>query len=179
MQNLLFAGTFWGSLFTIIPAGYLADLTSAKNLYLFSIINYSICSLLFPFLALNASPWVVFASRFVMGLGEALIVPAANKIITRWVPNNEKSTAASIFTMGNQFAGGIGIPIVAGFCASRFQWPGVYYFCGGVGIFWSVLWYFIVTNAPEKAKLMSRRERTFLSETIEQLHTSSVRVDNI
>lgn len=173
MQNQLFAGTFWGSLVTIIPAGYLTDFTSAKNLYLISIINYSICSILFPFLALHTSPWIVFASRVVMGLGEALIVPAANKIITRWVPNHEKSTAASIFTMGNQFAGGIGIPIVAGFCASKFKWPGVYYFCGGIGLFWCFIWYFVVTNAPEKAKLMSRTERTFLSETIEPVHKRS------
>ncbi|KAE9550409.1 hypothetical protein FO519_006376 [Halicephalobus sp. NKZ332] len=178
VQNRLFAATFWGSLFTIIPAGYFADRTSAKNLFLFSIINYSICSILFPLLAIHTSPWIAFASRVIMGFGEGLIVPAANKLITRWVPNQEKSTAASIFTMGNQFAGGIGIPIVAGFCASRFRWPGVYYFCGGVGIIWCIIWSLVVTNAPEKAKAMSTKERTFLRENIDNVQKSSLRKEH-
>jgi MFS family permease len=139
------------------------------NLFSISLLIYVTCTALFPVLANNTSYHIVFLSRFVMGLGEGILIPAANAFITRWVPNQEKSTAAAIFTLGNQFAGSIGIPIVAAFCASSFGWPAVFYFCAILGLTWSVVWRLVVTNAPEKAKRMSKYERTFLQENIERM----------
>lgn len=158
--------TFFGSLVTILPAGYFADRTSAKNLFLGSVINYSLCTLLFPILAFYTNPWMVMASRVMMGFGEGFIIPAANIIITRWVPNQEKSTAASIFTLGNQFAGGFGIPIITAFCKSSMKWPGVFYFCGFIGFLWCILWTLTVANSPEKAKVMMKHERIYLQSHI-------------
>jgi MFS family permease len=169
VQNQILSGTFWGSLVAVLPSGYLADKTSPMNLFQISILIYVTCTTLFPFLANNTSYHVVFFSRFIMGLGEGILIPAANALITRWVPNQEKSTAAAIFTLGNQFAGSIGIPIVAAFCASSFQWPAVFYFCAILGLIWSLVWRLVVTNAPEKAKKMSTVERKFLEANIEKM----------
>lgn len=56
------------------------------------------------------------------------MLPAVNTLINRWVPNQEKSQAVSLFTVGAQLTGAVGIPITAAFCASSFRWPGVFYF---------------------------------------------------
>lgn len=56
------------------------------------------------------------------------MLPAVNAIISRWVPNQEKAQAVSLFTVGAQMSGAVGVPISAGFCASTFRWPGVFYF---------------------------------------------------
>uniref|UniRef100_A0A7E4UQU6 MFS domain-containing protein n=1 Tax=Panagrellus redivivus TaxID=6233 RepID=A0A7E4UQU6_PANRE len=175
IQNMLFAGSFGGSLVTVIPAGYLADRTSPMNLYQTSILTYVVCTALFPVLAKYTSHYIVFLSRFIMGLGEALIIPAANAIITRWVPNQEKSTAAAIFTAGNQFAGVLGIPIAASFCASSYGWPAVFYFAAFLGVVWSVVFRLCVSNTPDKANNMSKEERNFLEENIEKVMPTATR----
>ena len=73
VQNQLLAGTFWGSLVAVLPAGYLADRTSPMNLYQIALLIYVLCTLSFPVLANNASYHIVFLSRFIMGLGEVSV----------------------------------------------------------------------------------------------------------
>jgi hypothetical protein len=68
-QNMIFTGTFWGSLLSTLPAGYLADRTSPVNLLQIAAILLAITSAVFPYLALNFNHYAVFASRFITGIG--------------------------------------------------------------------------------------------------------------
>lgn len=98
-----------------------------------------LCTLSLPLLAQRFGFAAVFLSRFLMGLGEVsarpstaeppqgLILPSINKLIGNWIPLEELSTAASIYTTGNQMAGGIGAPLTAALCGTRFRWPAIFY----------------------------------------------------
>lgn len=50
-QNIIFSSSFWGSLSSNLPAGYLSDRTSPRNLLLLSCAIMSISTLTVPFLA--------------------------------------------------------------------------------------------------------------------------------
>jgi MFS family permease len=69
IQNLLFSATFWGALLTSIPAGYLADRTSPSNMIQISMLILTISTVLFPYMAMNASWQFVFISRVLTGCG--------------------------------------------------------------------------------------------------------------
>ncbi|KAI6184807.1 putative transporter slc-17.3 [Aphelenchoides bicaudatus] len=162
-QNIIFTGTFWGSLLSALPA----DRTSAINLLLFASLVLSLTSTLFPYFALNYNYYAVFILRFITGIGEGLMLPAVNSIIGRWIPNTEKSQAVSLFTLGAQMSGAVGVPISASFCASRFRWPGIFYFLSIFILVWALLLRLTTTNSPAKAKCMTRTERNYLEQSLE------------
>ncbi|VDM59488.1 unnamed protein product [Angiostrongylus costaricensis] len=86
----------------------------------------STVSVLVPLFAEQFGPFGVIILRFLMGVGEGMMIPGINGMITGWIPLHEKSTAAALLTSGNQLAGISGNPIAAEFCASTFRWPAVF-----------------------------------------------------
>ncbi|KAI6193571.1 putative transporter slc-17.3 [Aphelenchoides besseyi] len=167
IQNLIFTGTFWGSLCSTIPAGYFADRTSPVNMLQIGAIALSLTSVVFPYLATNFGYEAVFISRLIMGIGEGVFFPSVNAIIGRWIPNHEKAQAASLFTVGAQLSGAIGIPISTAFCASSFKWPGVFYFSSIFIILWGITFRLTTSNSPAKSKCMTKRERDYLAYWVE------------
>uniref|UniRef100_A0A914CX01 Major facilitator superfamily (MFS) profile domain-containing protein n=1 Tax=Acrobeloides nanus TaxID=290746 RepID=A0A914CX01_9BILA len=126
----------------------------------------TISTVLFPYMAMNTSWQFVFISRVLTGCGNGLIVPAMNAMITKWIPNKEKSMAASIFTSGNQIAGIFGLPLAAAFCASEWKWPTVFY-CGAImGAIWLVIWRTTVKNSPQKSPYITEKELAYLERSI-------------
>ncbi|CAI5449096.1 unnamed protein product [Caenorhabditis angaria] len=115
-QNLIFSGTFWGSLITVLPSMFFINRYSARYVLQGAVGIYIIMTVLTPYLAIHFGPIPVFMSRFVMGLGEGFILPANNAIIANWFPSAERSTAISLFTTGNQMAGAFGNPVAASLC---------------------------------------------------------------
>jgi MFS transporter, ACS family, D-galactonate transporter len=90
-----------------------------------------------------------------------------NAMITKWIPNKEKSMAASIFTSGNQIASIFGLPLAAAFCASEWKWPTVFY-CGAImGAIWLVIWRTTVKNSPQKSPYITEKELAYLERSIE------------
>lgn len=53
-----------------------------------------------------------------------------NSLLLTWIPLNEMSTAAAVYTSGNQMAGFIGAPAATAFCASKWKWPAAFYLGG-------------------------------------------------
>uniref|UniRef100_A0A914CJ93 Major facilitator superfamily (MFS) profile domain-containing protein n=1 Tax=Acrobeloides nanus TaxID=290746 RepID=A0A914CJ93_9BILA len=69
-QDWLFTATFWGSLLSTLPGGYLVVLTSSPILILgLSTFIIIISTVLFPLLVFQTSYYYVFASRFLLGIG--------------------------------------------------------------------------------------------------------------
>uniref|UniRef100_A0A0N4ZQL4 MFS domain-containing protein n=1 Tax=Parastrongyloides trichosuri TaxID=131310 RepID=A0A0N4ZQL4_PARTI len=174
-QSLVFSGTFWGSLITVLPAGFLADRTSPKNLFLFSAISYSICSATFPYLAINYGYIPVIISRFIMGLGEGCLPPAFNNIIANWIPTSEKPLALSIFTTGIQISGTLGNPVAAYLCASKYKWNSVFYLCSILLLIWLLLWIPFVQNRYDKGKWLSIEERQYLDKNMKIQKSNKVK----
>ena len=94
---------------TGIPLGFLADRTSRRNLILGGVLVWSLgtvaCGLAHSFGQL-------FASRLVVGLGEAVLSPAAISLISDYFPPTRRGTAVGAFLSG--IAMGIGASILIG-----------------------------------------------------------------
>ncbi|CAB3405764.1 unnamed protein product [Caenorhabditis bovis] len=165
-QNLIFSGTFWGSIITVLPSMFFINRHSPRLVLQAAIAVYIGMTILTPYLALNYGPYPVFASRFIMGLGEGFILPTNNALLANWFPSAERSTAISLFTTGNQLAGAGGNPIAASLCASSYGWESVFYFIGGISIIWSVIWTATSSNQPSKCKTMNKIERQYLEANV-------------
>ena len=92
-----------------IPLGFLADRTSRRNLIFTGVMVWSggtlACGLAHSFGQL-------FAARIVVGLGEAVLSPAAISLISDYFPPSRRGTAVGCFLAG--IAMGIGAAILIG-----------------------------------------------------------------
>lgn len=172
-QNLIFSGTFWGSLVTVLPSMFFIERFSPRHVLQMSVAVYILITLITPFLATNFGYFAVFMARVGMGLGEGFIIPTNNAIIGNWFPSSEKSTALSIFTLGNQIASAGGNPVIAALCASELGWPATFYFAGIFGTIWSIIWFFTASSHPSKVKVMTKKEREYLlANVVKKVHKS-------
>ncbi|ETN83536.1 transporter, major facilitator family protein [Necator americanus] len=145
-----------------LPGGLAIDRYSIRHLLMISVLLLSAASFLVPLFAAEMGPAGVILLRFLMGVGEGVMIPGINGMITGWIPLHEKSTAASVFTSGNQLAGILGNPIAAELCASDLQWPAVFYCSGLLGFLWCVVWHYTVNNSPSNSKWISDHELAYL-----------------
>ncbi|KAF1760854.1 hypothetical protein GCK72_009105 [Caenorhabditis remanei] len=172
-QNLIFSGTFWGALVTVLPSMFFIERFSPRHVLQIAVAVYIVITVITPFLATHFGYFAVFIARVGMGLGEGFIIPTNNAIIGNWFPSSEKSTALSIFTLGNQIASAGGSPVVAAICASELGWAATFYFAGIFATIWSIIWFFTASSHPSKVKMMTKKEREYLLENVvKKVHKS-------
>ncbi len=110
-QISLLLGTAFAVVYGVagIPLGWLADRTSRRNLIFCGVIVWTIGTLA---CGLSQSFGQLFAGRLVVGLGEAVLSPAAISLISDYFPPNRRGTAVACFLSG--IAMGIGAAILIG-----------------------------------------------------------------
>lgn len=92
-----------------IPLGFLADRTSRRNLIFAGVLVWSLGTLA---CGLSRSFGELFAARIVVGLGEAVLSPAAISLISDYFPPSRRGFAVGCFLSG--IAMGIGASILIG-----------------------------------------------------------------
>lgn len=92
-----------------IPLGFLADRTSRRNLILGGVVVWGIGTLL---CGMAHSFSALFAARIVVGLGEAVLSPAAVSLISDYFPPDRRGRAVGVYFAG--IAIGIGGSIFIG-----------------------------------------------------------------
>jgi MFS family permease len=110
-QVSLLLGTAFAVVYGVagVPLGYLADRTSRRNLIFGGVLVWSIGTL---GCGLSHSFGQLFAGRLVVGLGEAVLSPAAISLISDYFPPSRRGTAVGCFLSG--IAMGIGASILIG-----------------------------------------------------------------
>ncbi len=112
-QISLLLGTAFAVVYGIagIPLGFLADRISRRNLILAGVLVWSLgtigCGLAHDFGG-------IFASRIVVGLGEAALSPAAISLISDYFPPARRGTAVGFFLSGIAMGNGAAILIGGG-----------------------------------------------------------------
>ena len=110
-QVSLLLGTAFALVYGIagIPLGFLADRTSRRNLIFLGILVWSIGTLA---CGLSRTFGQLFSARILVGLGEAVLSPAAISLISDYFPPSRRGTAVGFFLSG--IAMGIGAAILIG-----------------------------------------------------------------
>ena len=110
-QVSLLLGTAFAVIYGVagIPLGFLADRVSRRYLILAGVVVWSIGTLACAF---SQSFGQLFAARLVVGLGEAVLSPAAISLISDYFPPSRRGTAVGCFLSG--IAIGIGASILIG-----------------------------------------------------------------
>ena len=112
-QISLLLGTAFAVVYGIagIPLGYLADRSSRRNLIFAGVVVWSLATIACGF---SHSFAQIFASRLFVGLGEAILSPAAISLISDYFPPSRRGTAVGLFLSGIAMGSGAAILIGGG-----------------------------------------------------------------
>ena len=95
------------------PSGRAADRFGARRTLTLAAIWWAVFSSLTaaPFGLAFALP-LLLVTRFLLGAGEAVIYPASNRVVAKWIPVSERGLANGVIFMGVGVGAGISPPIV-------------------------------------------------------------------
>lgn len=129
----------------IIPiTGWLASLFGRKNYLLFSIVLFTLSSIL-----CGAAPSleVLIIARILQGLGGGGLQPLSQAILLETFPRREHGMAMAIFGMGVVFAPILG-PVVGGWITDNWSWRWVFYINIPAGILAVILTLSFIFDPP-------------------------------
>jgi MFS family permease len=101
-----------------------------------------------------------FASRLLLGVGEAPTFPANSKATGYWFPRHERSLATAIFDSSAKLSAGIGTLFI-GLIVIRFGWRFAFG-ATGVASFIFFLAFFLLYRDPDKEPRITAGEREYL-----------------
>ncbi len=125
---------------------------------------------LFSALTTVASPHLAHALlvliliRFGLGAGEAVIYPASNQFVARWIPVAERGRANGWIFAGVGAGAGLSIPILIWIIANS-GWRAAFWFSAIAGVAVGLVWYLMARDSPEEHPLISAEELSLIQST--------------
>ena len=141
------------------PGGRLADKLGARRMLAIGVVWWGI------FTALTAAVPARFGAalfgfmlvRFALGAGEAVIYPASNQFVARWIPSSERGLANGLIFSGVGAGAGLTPPLIA-YLMLRYGWRWSFVVCAILGLLAGLVWFFIARNSPDEHPLVSSDE---------------------
>ncbi|MBN3752072.1 MFS transporter [Paraburkholderia sp. Tr-20389] len=155
-RGWLGSAMFWSYGLLQMPMGWLVDRYGVKW-------PYSICFLLWC-LAAAATGMVTTLSalifvRLLIGVAEAVVVPATYRYLANNFDETRKGTALGIYSIGGKMGPALGAPIAAWLIAVS-SWKAMFIVTGLAGLVWLMPWQLMLDNDyPSKAELAARKRR--------------------
>ncbi|HMD70899.1 MAG TPA: MFS transporter [Bryobacteraceae bacterium] len=92
---------------------------------------------------------VLIAVRFLLGLGEAVILPAFNRMVAFWVPSQERGRANGWIFAGIGAGSGFAPPLST-WLLVHYEWRWAFRVCALLGLATAVVWSVIARNRPQE-----------------------------
>ena len=133
------------------PGGWLADRMGSRRVLTIGVLWWGI----FTGLAAAVPSRVAYAlaifiaMRFLLGAGEAVIYPASNQFISRWIPSHERGVANGWIFAGVGAGAGLAPPLIT-YVMVHLGWRWSFWICAFIGMVAGAVWYAIARNAPEE-----------------------------
>ena len=123
-RRVLAAGVLWWGVFTAVTAAV-------------------------PVVSVSAALILFIAVRFLLGAGEAVIYPASNQFVARWIPTQERGIANGWIFAGVGAGAGFTPPLIT-YIMNHHGWRASFWVCALIGVAAAVVWYVIARDSPEQ-----------------------------
>ena len=142
-----------------VPAGWLAARYGPRKVLTGALVwwgAFSALTALVPPQARNAL-WMLFFVRVALGIGESVVYPSGNQLISRWIPAQERGKANGWIFAGVGVGSGITPPLITAIMKWG-GWRASFYVCAAVGLVAAVIWYLAARDRPRDHPLVNDGE---------------------
>src|SRR5438132_3585335 len=141
------------------PAGRLADRLGARAALTLAVIWWGVFSALTGAVPrVRFALYVLLAVRFALGLGEAVMYPAANRLVARWIPLHERGVANGLIFMGVGIGAALAPPLISTLLVA-YGWRFSFVACALLGVAAGGAWWLLARNSPDEHPWLAQRER--------------------
>src|SRR5215469_8969465 len=122
--------------------GYLADRFGPRRVLTAGVVWWEIFTALTALVppGIAGALYLFVTVRFLLGAGEAVIYPAANQFIARWIPVPERGMANGWIFAGVGAGAGLTPPLITYFMI-HYGWRSSFWVCAILGLLAGAVWY--------------------------------------
>ena len=141
------------------PGGRLADKLGARRVLALAVLWWGIFSALIVVVpsGFRFALFAFMSLRFTLGAGEAVMYPASNQFVARWIPSSERGLANGLIFAGVGVGAAFTPPLIT-YIMLRYGWRIPFVVCAALGLVVGLVWYLIARNTPEEHSLVSPSE---------------------
>jgi MFS family permease len=154
---------FFGYVLLQIPSGYLASHWSARKVISLFLVFWGLCAV---GCGLSRSFRHFEVMRFLLGVAESGVFPAATVLLANWFPRHERARANAYWNLCQPLAVAGSAPFT-GWLLGAYGWQQMIILEGILPFIWLPIWWFGVTDHPREAKWISAEERNYLTTTLQ------------
>ncbi len=142
-----------------LPAGWLAVRFGPRKVLTLGVLWWGVATALTAVLPSGIAHVVVLliAIRFALGAGEAVIYPAANQFVARWVPMQERGFINGLIFAGVGAGSGLTPPLLRWLIATQ-GWRAAFWFSAIIGLIAGAVWWYAARDTPEEHPGVSTSE---------------------
>src|SRR5581483_8172160 len=101
------------------------------------------------------------AVRFLLGAGEAVVYPASNIFVARWIPLQERGLANGLIFAGVGAGAGLSPPLIT-YSMLHYGWRASFYICAVIGLLAGLVWFIWAKDDPAQHPSVSASELEFI-----------------
>lgn len=160
----IFSAFVFGYALAQAPAGRLADRWGPRWAITAGVVWWGIFTTAITLLSptAGASLVLLMGARFLLGIGEAVVYPASNRLVAAWIPSQERGLANGIIFAGVGFGAGVTPPLVT-WLMTNFGWRSAFWASAGLGIAAGFVWYIIARDTPAQHPWVGPREAKYIA----------------
>ncbi|MGB7845564.1 MAG: MFS transporter [Candidatus Acidiferrum sp.] len=155
----VFSAFLWGYAVFQTLGGWLADRLGPRRVLTAGVVWWGIFTALTAAVspAITGAVFFFVLVRFLLGAGEAIIFPASNQFISRWIPTQERGIANGLIFAGVG-AGAGSAPAIVTYIMVHYGWRWSFWMSALLGLLVGVVWYLAARDTPEKHPRVSASE---------------------
>jgi ACS family glucarate transporter-like MFS transporter len=104
---------------------------------------------------------MLLAVRFLLGVGEAMVFPACNRLVASWIPSQERGLANGLIFAGVGAGAGVTPPLIT-FILLHYGWRWSFWICAVIGLAAGLVWYLIARDRPEEHTWVKPAETKYI-----------------
>ncbi|XP_066974357.1 putative inorganic phosphate cotransporter [Macrobrachium rosenbergii] len=162
-QGMILGCFFYGYTVGNLLGGIASEYLGGSVMHGFSVLSVSILSLLSP-ICVRTSTTLFVGLRIVSGIFQGPLFPSVFTLMVPWIPPKDKARFSSIVFIGSHIGTVISMGLGGVMSSSDFLggWPSVFYVFGVIGLLWSVAWFVLIRDQPEKHPWISSKELSYI-----------------
>ncbi len=142
------------------PGGRLADRFGPRRVITLAVLWWGLFSVLTASVpaGLGAALLLLIVIRMLLGAGEAVIFPASNQFVSKWIPTTERGVANGLIFAGVGTGAGA-TPLLVAYIMTHYGWRAAFWISAAVGVIAGAVWFLAARDTPERHPWVSARER--------------------
>jgi len=155
----VFSSFLWGYALFQTFGGWLADRLGPRRVLTAGVVWWGIFTALTAAVSprISAAVSIFILVRFLLGAGEAIIFPASNQFVSRWIPTQERGVANGLIFAGVG-AGAGSAPALVTYIMVHYGWRWSFWLSALIGLLVGLVWYLAARDTPEEHASVSASE---------------------